>query len=109
MSEEERFHRTQEDPFKAFSLQFGEKEKSENLSGDALKQFEGHINKGEVVIRLSRKPEGGEEEIAKLKKAKSKTLNVGELYTAPYEGKLNLGNLSKPGESKMVVRVPLQF
>ncbi len=39
---------------------------------------------------LVRKPEGGEEQIAKLKKAKPKNLNLGELYQAKYIGVLDV-------------------
>ena len=48
-------------------------------------------------IFLIRKPEGNEEDIAKIKKAKPKGLNLGELYAAKYKGRLNLSELSKPG------------
>lgn len=58
---------------------------------------------------LTRKPEGSEEDIAKLKKSKPKGLNLGELYPAIYKGKLNLEELSVPGLSSTTQRVPLQF
>lgn len=109
LSEEERFHRTQEDPFKAFSLTWTDHAKEQELKEDSLKTFEDSVSEGSLQIVLVRKPEGGEEEIAKLKKAKPKGLNLGELYSAQYTGRLNLKELETPGATTTTQRIPLEF
>lgn len=44
-----------------------------------------------------------------MKKGKPKGLNLGELYTAEYKGKLNLQELSTPGSKSTLQRVPIEF
>lgn len=58
---------------------------------------------------MTRKPEGTEDDIAKLKKGKPKNLNLGELYAAKYKGKVDLSGLAVPGAKKTVKRVPIHF
>lgn len=58
---------------------------------------------------MTRKPEGNEEEVARIKKSKPKNLNLGELYAAKYKGKLDLTKLNQPGVSKIVQRVPIAY
>lgn len=46
--------------------------------------------------------------MAKLKKSKSKTLNLGELYEAKYRGSIDLSDLKIPGCKSVVKRVKLE-
>lgn len=88
---------------------WGETEKNETLESDALENFENNVNIGFFEIVLTRKPEGSEDDIAKLKKAKPKNLNLGELYAAKYKGKVDVSGLATPGATKIVKRVPILF
>lgn len=56
---------------------WAENSKDQQLTEATLKSFEDAVSSGQLDICLIRKPEGGEEEIAKLKKAKPKGLNLG--------------------------------
>lgn len=67
------------------------------------------MNAGSFEIVLTRRPEGTEEDMAKLKKSKPKNLNLGELYAAKYRGRVDVSGLAAPGATKLLKRVPLQF
>lgn len=97
LSENEKFYRTQEDPYKAFSLRWADNKKNETLNREQLNEFEAHVAAGQLEITLTRKPEMSEEEIGKLKKSKPKNLNLGELYAAKYRGYVDLHELNRPG------------
>lgn len=71
-------------------MQWTENTQKQELTGDNLKRFEDSVSSGQIEIVLIRKPEGTEEDIAKIKKAKPKGLNLGELYSANYKGIINL-------------------
>ena len=48
------------------------------------------MSTGKADIILIRRPDMTEDDIAKLKKSKPKTLNLAELYEAKYKGTINL-------------------
>lgn len=79
------------------------------MENAALEHFENSVNNGYFEIVLTRKPEGSEDDLAKLKKAKPKNLNLGELYPAKYKGKVDVSGLANPGATKIIRRVPIQF
>lgn len=56
---------------------WAETEKNETLEGAALENFENSVNNGFFELVLTRKPEGTEDDLAKLKKSKPKNLNLG--------------------------------
>jgi hypothetical protein len=58
LSEEERFFRTQEDPYKAFSLLWTDNSKEQKLSSESLRKFEDAVSNGQLSIVLTRRPEG---------------------------------------------------
>jgi PHD/YefM family antitoxin component YafN of YafNO toxin-antitoxin module len=60
LSESERFYRTQEDPYKAFSLRWTDNKKNETLNREHLNQLEAQIAAGQLEIILTRKPEMNE-------------------------------------------------
>ena len=56
LSEEEKFYRTSEDPYKSFSLVFGENSKSMNFDAEQILDLESKIDNNEVKVVLTRKP-----------------------------------------------------
>lgn len=108
MTDEQRFHHKSEDPYQMFSLKFEKPQLQAVLEGEQLARFEKEVERGEVDILLTRKPEINEEEIAKMKKAKPKGVNLGELTKIMFKGKLSLEPLRTPGCDSLSQRIKLQ-
>lgn len=51
----------------------------------------------------------GEEDIAKTKKSKPKSLNVGELYEAKYKGTIDMSEFQNPGSTATSQRIKVKF
>lgn len=109
MSEDEKFYRTQEDPYKAFSLLFETHDFSVTLDEAGINSMETKIDQNEVEIILIRRPDMNEEDIGKMKKSKPKNLNVAELYEAKYIGKVDMKELLVPGCKNIEKRVKVVF
>ena len=63
LSDEEKFHRTSEDPYKSFSLLFPDNNKAVTLNQEEISELESKIDNNEIEIILTRKPSMGKEEV----------------------------------------------
>lgn len=107
LSEQDRFYFRSEDPFQSPALKFEKPAISFALAGAEIDKFETELQKTEIEVALVRRPDINEEEIGKLKKAKPKGLNLGELVRMTFKGALEVSELSRPGGKTVTARIKL--
>ena len=75
MTEEEKFYRTYEDPYKHPRITFQNNESSTKKEGEDIVVFEENVEIGGEWIYITRFPNLPEDKIAQMKKQKPKGLN----------------------------------
>jgi hypothetical protein len=99
LDEETRFFRTAEDRFKSPSIRWEAAASfSFQLQERELVVFEERVNfDGGEWIFLAKQPCISEEELAKLRKSKPKTLNLNDLFPVVFRGWVDLTSFRKEG------------
>lgn len=109
LDEETKFYRTYEDKFKQPSLQFENKVAAGDKEGQDLVILEERIfdDKGDWIY-FSKGPTSTEEEIAKMRKAKPKNLNLNDLNPVIMRAWVNFEEFSNPGQAEITQRCKLE-
>ncbi|CAD8056778.1 unnamed protein product [Paramecium primaurelia] len=106
LTEEEQFYKTQEDQYKSPSIKFDQNQFTQELTGQKLviQQERVRVDKGEWIF-LYKSPIPGDEEVAKLKKTKPKTLNINDLNIIVFKAWIDYLPFQKQGQTETIQRI----
>ncbi|KAM3132785.1 hypothetical protein pb186bvf_015090 [Paramecium bursaria] len=106
LTEEEKIYKTYEDQFKNASIKFDQTLLSQELNNYTLviQQERFRVDRGEWIF-FYKSPTLAEEELAKLKKTKPKTLNLNDLNIIVFKAWIDYSQFDNPGSQESIQRI----